>query len=75
MVVEDSAIGLAAAAGADMRCVITYTPSTKSQDFSAAEAVVQDLGDMLPTFTVSDLAAGTFSLDDRFEKQRDTFFP
>lgn len=65
VVVEDSAIGLAAASGAGMRCVITYTPSTKSQEFAAAEAVVEDLGDVVPTFTVSDLAAGSFTLDDR----------
>jgi beta-phosphoglucomutase-like phosphatase (HAD superfamily) len=31
VVVEDSLIGLQAALGAGMRCVITYTPSTKSQ--------------------------------------------
>ena len=76
VVVEDSTIGLAAATGAGMRCVITYTPSTKIQDFATAEAVVQDLGDMLPTFTVADLAAGTFTLDDRYETQKkNTFFP
>ena len=31
LVVEDSVIGLQAALGAGMRCVITYTPSTKAQ--------------------------------------------
>jgi beta-phosphoglucomutase-like phosphatase (HAD superfamily) len=31
VVVEDSTIGLQAALGAGMRCIITYTPSTKSQ--------------------------------------------
>lgn len=31
LVVEDSTIGLQAAMGAGMRCIITYTPSTKQQ--------------------------------------------
>lgn len=31
LVVEDSTIGLQAATGAGMRCIITYTPSTKQQ--------------------------------------------
>jgi beta-phosphoglucomutase-like phosphatase (HAD superfamily) len=31
VVVEDSTIGLKAALGAGMRCIITYTPSTKQQ--------------------------------------------
>lgn len=31
VVVEDSTIGLQAAMGAGMRCIITYTPSTKQQ--------------------------------------------
>ncbi|GMH40321.1 hypothetical protein BSKO_08225 [Bryopsis sp. KO-2023] len=43
VVVEDSAIGLAAAVGAGMRCIITCTGSTKSQDFEGAERVVDDL--------------------------------
>eukprot|EP00897_Mesotaenium_endlicherianum_P000567 jgi/Mesen1/10510/ME000083S10017 len=43
LVVEDSAIGLKAALGADMRCIITYTSSTKSQAFEGASAVVEDL--------------------------------
>ena len=74
VVVEDSAIGLAAATGAGMRCVITYTPSTESQDFSAAEAVVKDLGEFASTFTVGDLAGGGFRQDDR-AATRATFFP
>jgi beta-phosphoglucomutase-like phosphatase (HAD superfamily) len=32
LVVEDSLIGLQAAVGADMPCIITYTPSTKVRD-------------------------------------------
>ncbi|CAG9460690.1 unnamed protein product [Pedinophyceae sp. YPF-701] len=45
MVIEDSTIGLAAAKGANMRCMITYTDSTKSQDFDGAEIIVGSLGD------------------------------
>lgn len=42
VVVEDSKIGLDAALGAGMACYITYTDSTKSQDFSGAREVVAD---------------------------------
>mmetsp|Transcript_2227 Transcript_2227/g.3300 ORF Transcript_2227/g.3300 Transcript_2227/m.3300 type:complete len:303 (-) Transcript_2227:208-1116(-) len=44
IVIEDSLIGLQAAEGAGLNCIITYTPSTKDQDFSAAKAVFPDLG-------------------------------
>ena len=43
LVVEDSVIGLQAAIGAGMSCVITYTQSTKDQDFSEASAIFRDL--------------------------------
>ena len=33
LVVEDSVIGLQAALGAGMRCIITYTASTAAQTF------------------------------------------
>jgi beta-phosphoglucomutase-like phosphatase (HAD superfamily) len=48
VVVEDSLIGLQAAAGAHMKCVITYTHSTSSQNFlgSGAVAVYEDLDDV-----------------------------
>lgn len=39
-VVEDSKIGLQAAKGACMACYITYTSSTRDQDFSGAQEVV-----------------------------------
>ena len=45
VVVEDSLIGLQAALGAGMPCVITYTPSTMEQDFAGARAVFPELGD------------------------------
>lgn len=45
IVVEDSLIGLQAATDAAMACVITHTPSTATQDFSAARAVFSELGD------------------------------
>eukprot|EP00249_Psilotum_nudum_P021689 c28207_g1_i1 orf=280-1308(+) len=44
MVVEDSLIGLQAALGAGMSCIISYTSSTCNQDFSRAQAVYPDLG-------------------------------
>eukprot|EP01018_Ginkgo_biloba_P005260 Gb_32746 [translate_table: standard] len=43
LVVEDSVIGLQAAKGAGMACVITYTSSTKEQDFKDAKAIYPDL--------------------------------
>ncbi|CAM9902292.1 unnamed protein product [Laminaria digitata] len=45
MVIEDSLIGLKAALGANMSCVITYTESTKSQDFAGSAKVYPDLGE------------------------------
>eukprot|EP00904_Undaria_pinnatifida_P009252 jgi/Undpi1/5457/HiC_scaffold_2.g00736.m1 len=45
MVIEDSLIGLEAALGARMNCVITYTESTKSQDFAGSVKVYPDLGE------------------------------
>src|SRR5687768_11358612 len=45
IVIEDSLIGLQAALGAGMRCAITTTPSTASQDFVGAAAVYPELGD------------------------------
>eukprot|EP00898_Chlorokybus_atmophyticus_P004484 jgi/Chlat1/5036/Chrsp329S04917 len=44
VVVEDSLIGLQAAKGAGMRCVITYTSSTRNQDFSPADLVLPEIG-------------------------------
>ncbi|CAM6026841.1 unnamed protein product [Sphagnum balticum] len=44
LVVEDSVIGLQAACGAGMSCIISYTSSTSKQDFGAAKAVYPDLG-------------------------------
>mmetsp|Transcript_10213 Transcript_10213/g.15274 ORF Transcript_10213/g.15274 Transcript_10213/m.15274 type:complete len:472 (-) Transcript_10213:116-1531(-) len=46
VVVEDSIIGLKAAKGAGMKCIITYTGSTKNQPFfeEGANAVIEDLG-------------------------------
>ncbi|KAA8492551.1 Haloacid dehalogenase-like hydrolase domain-containing protein [Porphyridium purpureum] len=45
LVVEDSKIGLQAAKDAGMKCIITYTPSTASQDMSDADAVIPNLGE------------------------------
>eukprot|EP00434_Breviolum_minutum_P014925 symbB.v1.2.013158.t1/scaffold924.1/size151606/5 len=41
-VVEDSKIGLEAALAAGMKCYVTYTESTKGQDFGGAAQVVAD---------------------------------
>lgn len=46
LVVEDSVIGLLAATGAGMSCVISYTPSTANQDFKEAAAIYPDLSDV-----------------------------
>ncbi|EES11638.1 hypothetical protein BDA96_06G287600 [Sorghum bicolor] len=46
LVVEDSVIGLLAAKGAGMSCIITYTPSTASQDFKDAIATYPDLSNV-----------------------------
>lgn len=69
VVVEDSAIGAAAAAGAGMRCVITYTRSTRDQAFASAERIVGSLIDDSgrPTVTVAELAAGRVVQDDRVD--------
>lgn len=45
LVIEDSIVGLKAAKAADMKCIITYTDSTATEDFYGlgAEAKVPDL--------------------------------
>lgn len=43
LVIEDSVIGLQAALGAGMKCVITYTNSTAAQDFDGATSVLESL--------------------------------
>lgn len=47
VVIEDSMVGLRAAKGAQMKCIITYTDSTKNGDFygEGADAKVPTLGD------------------------------
>jgi HAD superfamily hydrolase (TIGR01509 family) len=54
LVIEDSMIGLAAALGAGMRCVITYHSGTESQDFPGASAVLANMDGM----EFADLAGG-----------------
>lgn len=46
LVVEDSVIGLQAATGAGMPCIITYTSSTANQDFKGAIAMYPDLSNV-----------------------------
>ncbi len=45
VVIEDSRIGLLAATGAGMRCVITKSGYTQNEDFFEADAVYSELGD------------------------------
>lgn len=65
VVIEDSQIGVDAAVGAGMRCIVTYTISSKTQAFGGAERIVMELGDDSPVITVQDLMAGKLSGDDR----------
>lgn len=46
LVIEDSVVGLKAAKGADMKCIITYTDSTATEDFYGLGAIakVSNLG-------------------------------
>lgn len=46
LVVEDSVIGLQAATGAGMSCIISYTPSTSNQDFKDAIGIYPDLSNI-----------------------------
>mmetsp|Transcript_22980 Transcript_22980/g.78249 ORF Transcript_22980/g.78249 Transcript_22980/m.78249 type:complete len:294 (-) Transcript_22980:91-972(-) len=45
VVVEDSGIGLAAAKGAGMRCIVTESLYTAGEDFAAADKVVDCIGE------------------------------
>jgi|ERR1017187_1066900 beta-phosphoglucomutase-like phosphatase (HAD superfamily) len=45
VVIEDSSNGLAAAAGAGMKCVITVSSYTNGEDFCRADLVLTSLGD------------------------------
>eukprot|EP00210_Caulerpa_lentillifera_P004064 g3877.t1 len=44
LVIEDSAIGVAAAKAAGMKCVVTRSSYTLNEDFSAADAVYDSIG-------------------------------
>lgn len=55
VVVEDSEIGLAAARAAGMRCVVTESSYTASENFEGADAVFPEIGDA---------GSEQFSLDD-----------
>jgi HAD superfamily hydrolase (TIGR01509 family) len=45
MVIEDSHIGLNAAKSAGMNCVVTKSSYTAEEDFTLADAIVEELGD------------------------------
>jgi beta-phosphoglucomutase-like phosphatase (HAD superfamily) len=58
VVVEDSRIGLQAAKAAGMTCVITKSSYTGGEDFAAADAVHDCIGEAgQERFSLSDLAA------------------
>lgn len=61
LVVEDSKIGLQAALGAGMPCLITYTRSTKSEDFQGAVRIVESLAKV----KLADLQSNDSVKDDR----------
>jgi len=46
LVIEDSARGLAAAKAAGLTCWVTPSPQTRSQDFSAADRILEHLGEL-----------------------------
>ena len=48
VVVEDSNIGMRAALGAGMKCIVTLSSFTGDEDFSGAHRVVSDLGEEGP---------------------------
>jgi hypothetical protein len=49
-----------------MRCIITYTPSTRTQDFPGAERIVGSLGGPGTALEVADLLVKAASrIDDR----------
>lgn len=65
VVIEDSKIGLAAGKAAGMRVVVTESYYTKGEDFSAADAVFDCIGDEgSENFSLGDLTTpGSFWLN------------
>ncbi|KAK9812072.1 hypothetical protein WJX73_003157 [Symbiochloris irregularis] len=65
LVIEDSTIGVQAATGAGMKCIVTYTHSTADQDFAGAARVMSQIADDLHmTDLLKDIREGK-RLDDR----------
>lgn len=62
VVIEDSIVGLKAAKGAGMRCIITYTTSTENEDFYSlgCDAKVPELGS---TGVTLDMIFGPMKVD------------
>ena len=60
IVIEDSIVGLKAAKGANMNCIVTYTPNSKNGDFygTGADAVVPDLGKITLKDVFASLVSG-----------------
>jgi HAD superfamily hydrolase (TIGR01509 family) len=61
VVIEDSLVGLRAAVGANMKCIVTYTNSTADQDFYGEGAAAK----------VPDLASRKVTLDSIFAPLRE----
>jgi len=73
VVIEDSLVGLRAAKGASMRCVITYTSSTAAEDFYAegADAKLLDLSQGGGVCVADLFGEGLSGVGDLLAKQKD----
>lgn len=65
VVIEDSHIGLTAAKAAGMKCIVTMSPYTRSEDFSGADRVVPDLESGIDLDLCRAIAAGGQSSSSR----------
>ncbi|CAM9834676.1 unnamed protein product, partial [Phaeothamnion confervicola] len=57
VVVEDSHIGLTAAKAAGMPCLVTKSSYTGGEDFAAADAIVDELGEAVTLATLEEVVA------------------
>ena len=62
---NESGPHIQAATGAGMRCMITYTSSTESEDFEGAERVVSALDKADPPISIEDIKYAKAAQDDR----------
>lgn len=68
IVIEDSMVGLRAAKGAGMRCIITYTDSTQGEDFygEGADAKLLNMNGIKLNDVFQPLLAGSHELLEKF---------